>query len=120
MGSEFEFPKTYTECPSARQSVSQSVTRQLQVRSEFAGKTYAHGSNKVRCPLVEAEQAGHKERHKVRHQSLDNEDDGYDGELEQLVGAKLGGKFGEDWRIRKLAGKREGHDGGGGEMVQPY
>lgn len=87
MGREFELPKTYDSCCQLIFPIG--TTRQ----------TYTHCRDEVRGPLVETKSAGDALRHAVRHESLNDENDGYDSEVSQLVGVKLGGELGEDCKI---------------------
>lgn len=82
MGSELEFPKTWS-C-------------QLRNAQRGWGTPYGHGHDKVGGPLVEPAYPRHRQGGNVRDECLYDEDDGNDGKLGQLLGRQLGGELGKD------------------------
>ena len=82
IGSEFEFPKTWT-----------LISRGS---SSSVGDTYSHCDDEVGLPLLEAKTFGNDECSKIGDDGLDDKDDGDHSEVSQLLSSQLRGKLGKD------------------------
>lgn len=81
-------------------------------------ETYSHGRDKIGRSLAEAKGPGDAYRDEIGDGSLDDENGGNDGQLEQFVGGQLRGQFGKDCSVSKkpISSSRQRHTQTGREQ----